>query len=88
MSDICKNAKKLIQDGHPDHIAIESVSKEVDKKWEQLMLKAKERREVVFSSYNFYRSAENVSRTFSFWVLISRILLLFSVTKKAVSYQL
>ena len=25
------------------------------------MVKAKERRDVVFSSYNFYRSAENVS---------------------------
>ena len=58
--DIKANAEKLKNDGHPDHITIMNISETVDDKWKQLMTHAEERRAVVFSSYNFYRAAEQV----------------------------
>ena len=58
--DIRENASKLIRDGHPDEHSIEKVAGEVEAKWKQLMQHAAERRAVVFSSYNFYRAAEQV----------------------------
>lgn len=58
--DIRENAAKLIRDGHPDHESIDNVAGDVEKKWQQLMQHAEERRAVVFSSYNFYRAAEQV----------------------------
>ena len=36
------------------------ISETVDAKWKQLMDHAEKRRAVVFSSYNFYRAAEQV----------------------------
>ena len=58
--DIRTNSAKLIHDGHPDSISIENVAAGVEKKWQQLMQRAEDRRAVVFSSYNFYRAAEQV----------------------------
>lgn len=58
--DIKHTSEKLKADGHPDHITIMNISKTVDEKWKQLMTHAEERRAVVFSSYNFYRAAEQV----------------------------
>ena len=60
--DIRENASKLIRDGHPDHETINQVAGDVEKKWKQLMQHAEERRAVVFSSYNFYRAAEQVRK--------------------------
>ena len=58
--DVRETCDRLQKDGHPDPIAVEGVAAAVDTKWKQLMTKAEERRAVVFSSYNFYRSAEQV----------------------------
>ena len=58
--DIRENANKLIRDGHPDHIKIEEVAANVEAKWQLLMKHAEDRRGVVFSSYNFYRAADQV----------------------------
>jgi len=60
--DINHTSDKLKGDGHPDHITIMNISKTVDEKWKQLMTHAEERRAVVFSSYNFYRAAEQVNK--------------------------
>lgn len=58
--DIRESANKLIREGHPDHITIENVAAAVESKWQLLMKHAEERRGVVFSSYNFYRAADQV----------------------------
>jgi hypothetical protein len=60
--DVRETCDKIQRDGHPDPIAVEGVAAAVDTKWKQLMTKAEERRAVVFSSYNFYRSAEQVGK--------------------------
>ncbi|XP_057304422.1 triple functional domain protein-like isoform X4 [Hydractinia symbiolongicarpus] len=60
--DIRESANKLIREGHPDHITIENVAAAVESKWQLLMKHAEERRGVVFSSYNFYRAADQVGK--------------------------
>ncbi|XP_066917707.1 kalirin-like isoform X10 [Clytia hemisphaerica] len=60
--DIKTNAEKLKADGHQDYITIMNISENVDSKWKTLMQHAEERRAVVFSSYNFYRAAEQIGK--------------------------
>ena len=59
--DVRETADKLIRDGHYDSTSVEGVATAVETKWKQLVQREEERRAVVFSSYNFYRSAEQVS---------------------------
>lgn len=60
--EVRETADSFLKNGHFDSQTISGCASAVETKWEKLMKMAERRRAVVFTSYNFYRASEQVSK--------------------------
>ena len=62
MASIRSRADELVKENHPKPEQVMKCSDLVFTRWQQLMKKANEKQQVVMSSYNFFKTSEQVRR--------------------------